>query len=271
MSPTFSLSLDPRTILRICGPIVIVTVLVGAGADVALTTYPGETTERVLQRLSLATDTSVPTFLAATLLAGCAILLAASARAEAVRGHKAGAWWLLAGIFGILALDEVAMLHELSGKLLEALVPAVGQWGGLVHYSWVLVGIPAVLLLGIVLGRWFFRLDAKTRGPFALAAILFLSGAIGVEMMNGAIDEAVMGRSPRYALSTAVEEGLEFAGTLAFLHALVARLARAGVQVTIRFRGCEAAGAAGRATRRSGPSSPAAANDQPGWRTGSWP
>ncbi|WP_343344067.1 hypothetical protein WJT74_09385 [Sphingomicrobium sp. XHP0239] len=269
MSPTFSLSLDPRMVLRVVAPVVIAVVLVGAGADLALTTYPGETTERVLQRLSLATDTSVPTFLAATLLAGCAVLLAASARAEELRGHKAGAWWLLAGVFAVLALDEVAMLHELSGKVLEALVPAVGEWGGLVHYSWVLVGIPAVLLLGVVLGRWFFRLDAKTRGPFALAAILFLSGAIGVEMMNGAIDEAVAGRSRLYALSTAIEEGLEFAGTLAFLHALVARLGRAGTEITIRFRGCEATGAAGRATRRSGPSSPKAANDQPGWRTGS--
>ena len=167
------------------------------------------------------------------------------------------------------------MLHELSGKLLEALVPAVGEWGGVLHYSWVVIAIPALLVLAALLCRWFFSLEPTTRWCFALAALLFVGGAVGVEMTNAAVDEAVEGRNLRYALGTALEEALEFAGVLVFQHALIARLARQSAAATIRFEQAET-GTWRTARHEGGGAGPVAANrstpaGQPGKRSGSLP
>jgi hypothetical protein len=127
------------------------------------------------------------------------------------------------------------MLHELSGDVLEAIAPAVENLGGVFHYSWTLVGIPAVGLLAVILARWFFALPSQDRFRFGIAAVVYLSGAIGVEMVNSAIDEATIGRSFQYALLTAFEESLEFAGVLIFQVSLLRRLERLGAEATVTF------------------------------------
>lgn len=216
---------------------VLVIVPIGLAADVALVGGPGETTEQVLLRFSLATDRSVPTFVASILLLTCAALLALSAKAEEAEGRRrAGPWWLLAGIFALLALDEVAMLHELAGRLLKRLVPQIEALGPAFHYSWTLVAIPVCLLLAVVLAPWFFALGRRTMVLFGASALLFVGGAVGLEMVNSAIDEAVTGRNLAYSLLTVVEETMEFAGVLLFQFALLRHLETNSFDLAVDLR-----------------------------------
>ena len=58
------------------------------------------------------------------------------------------------------------------------------------------------------------------RSLMIAAALLFLSGAVGVEMISGSVMEHAGFNGQGYRLLTSLEEGLELAGILLFIHAL---------------------------------------------------
>jgi len=237
MARTINLSLMRLRVSRWSCAAVLLVVPLGLIADIALVAGPGETTETVLQRFSLATDRSVPTFLASILLLSCSGLLALCAKAEEAEGERrAWPWWLLAATFALLALDEVAMLHETAGQVLERLVPQIESLGPAFHYAWTLVGIPAVIVLALVLAPWFLRLGGRSQFLFGASAVVFVSGAVGVEMVNSALDHAIAGRSLVYSLSTVVEETLEFAGVLLFQFALLRHLSNNPFDLAVDLR-----------------------------------
>ncbi|UYY57036.1 hypothetical protein [Sphingomonas sp. S2-65] len=214
-----------------------VMVIFGAVADVILMTYPGPTLQETLHRLSLMRDDSIPTWVSSFLLLGCGVLLAVSARAAAESSPLyVKSWLLLALVFLCLSIDEVAMVHELTGIILRKVDPSVRQLGSVFRYSWVLVAVPVLAVLGAVLLRWFLSLDPRTKIQFTLAGILYLGGAVGMEMINAGLESAADGHNgPLYALSTALEETLECVGLLTFIHALMDRLSRISAVVVCSF------------------------------------
>lgn len=216
---------------------VVVVVCLGLVADVLLTLYAGETTTRILARISLATDNSIPTFIASLLLLSCAALLALTAKAEQQkRTKKVWPWWFLSAVFVFLAMDEVAMLHELSGQVLERLVPAIRSLGPIFHYAWTAIAVPLLIGLAVLLAPWLFELPPRTRLLFLCSAALFVSGAVGVEVVNSAIDAQTTGRSLAYSLMTVFEETLEFAGVLSFQFALLKNLGESRFDLNIVLR-----------------------------------
>lgn len=216
---------------------VVVVVCLGLVADVLLTLYAGETTTRILARISLATDNSIPTFIASLLLLSCAALLALTAKAEQQKGRqKVWPWWFLSATFVFLAMDEVAMLHELSGQLLERIVPAIQQVGPVFHYAWTAIAVPLLIGLTVLLAPWLFALPNRTRILFIVSAVLFVGGAVGIEMVNSVIDAQTTGRSLAYSLMTVLEEALEFAGVLLFQFALLKNLGEGRFDVNIVLR-----------------------------------
>ena len=58
------------------------------------------------------------------------------------------------------------------------------------------------------------------------SAALFLGGAVGLEMVGGSVAETEGIESLRYRLLANLEEGLELAGTLLFIYALLLEEAR---------------------------------------------
>lgn len=216
---------------------VIVIICLGLVADVLLTLYAGETTTKILTRISLATDNSIPTFIASLLLLSCAALLALTAKVEQQkRKQKTWPWWFLSAVFVLLAMDEVAMLHELSGQVLERLVPAIQTFGPIFHYAWTAIAIPLLIGLAVLLAPWLFALPPPTRLLFIGSAVLFVSGAVGIEMVNSVISAQTTGRSLAYSLMTVIEEALEFAGVLLFQFALLKNLGESRFDLNIVLR-----------------------------------
>jgi len=233
--------LSARRFCLLAGLVVSVVVCLGLAADSLIETEPGLTTEAVLWRFSLDSDSSVPTWFASILLGLAALLLGVSASlASSAADRQAWCWWLLSGIFWLLSLDEVAMLHELSGTILKRIVPALGDLRGVFYFTWTMVAIPLVLLLGLVLLRWFFDLPSRTRTLFGLSAFLFISGSVGVEMLNASVAAndviAGGGRSGRYLVGNFIEEALEFSGVILFIYAQLKYLKSRGVSFVLAFR-----------------------------------
>lgn len=121
-------------------------------------------------------------------------------------------WMILGWGFLFLSLDEMAGLHESLNSVAEA--------------SWAVYALPLVLVLAIVFFRFLYFLPSRTATLFILSGLLFLGGAVGVELYtepylhNGELNTLA------YNLWTPVEEGMEMFGVILYQYALLDYMAR---------------------------------------------
>jgi hypothetical protein len=160
--------------------------------------------------LSLSYEGNVPTWYATGLLWTAALGLGRCARREPGRARLW--WWGLAAIFMLFSLDEAIGLHE--G------LDADAQRHGVLYYSWV---VPAAVMTSgfvVVYARFWLRLPAPTRRGFAWAFVLYVGGALAMELPLGAWHEAHGAESLGYFMIDFVEESLELVGLCVFLLAI---------------------------------------------------
>ena len=163
-------------------------------------------------------EASAPTWYSSAALAisGSLLLLIALAKqyqCDAFRWHWATLSLLVLG----LSLDEVAMIHEIP---IDPMRQAF-QWGGLLHYAWVIPGFIFVSIIGLIYLKFFFHLPRRTKILFFSSAFVFVLGAIGVEMLSGVQADGVGEESLPYALIVTIEEFLEMLGVVILIRALL--------------------------------------------------
>lgn len=112
-------------------------------------------------------------------------------------------WYVLAAGFLLLSVDEIAGMHESANSLMEM--------------SWAIPGGIGAGLVGLAFVPFLWHLPAATRYTFAAAGLLYVGGAVGMELVGAPMDEDTM----LYNLTTVVEEGLEMFGVIVFLAALL--------------------------------------------------
>lgn len=125
-------------------------------------------------------------------------------------------WLGLTLIFGYLFVDEGSMIHETVGIVLRE---ALGTTG-ILYFAWV---IPAALLL-IVFAALYLRflvyLPADTRLLMVGAGMIFVGGALGVELFEGYY-YSLYGDSLLLNLAEITEESMEMLGLVLFSYALL--------------------------------------------------
>lgn len=129
-----------------------------------------------------------------------------------------GRYWLgLAVVFLAFSVDEIVSFHEETvGYALQRAL----DLSGVLYFGWVL---PAAALIAIFSGtylRFFLNLPARTRSLFLVAALLYVGGAFGVELLGGYYVDTYGPDHIAYAGITTVEEGMEMLGAVLFLYAL---------------------------------------------------
>jgi hypothetical protein len=196
--------------------IAVCLTLLSIAAQLAVHFVGGKALLILDRALNVDREINVPTLFSALLLFACAVLLAQIARSR--RGERyAWHWWILAGVFLFLALDEAVKIHERIGILLHLQY----NTSGIFRWAWVIpYGAAIVLLTAAYLG-FFLHLPARTRSLFFAAAALFIGGALGVEMIQARHFESVSGEPDLFYYSlVTVEEFLEMTGAIVFIHAL---------------------------------------------------
>lgn len=150
-------------------------------------------------------ERNIPSLFATALILFCAGLAGAIARS----GENRSGWLGLALIFTFLAADELVSLHE---RLIEPLRAAL-HTSGLLYFAWLIPYGLAVVLLGLLYLRFLLRLPGATRRRLIAAGVVYLAGAVGLEMIGGAYLETLGDRhNLSYELLTTLEETLEMAG-----------------------------------------------------------
>lgn len=169
-------------------------------------------------------EANVPTLFSSLLFAIASFLLFLNGKKEY---GKRRYWWGLSMIFLFLSFDESAKIHENIGDFTENFVDA----SGFLYYPWVISYSLFVVVLSAVYFRFFWKMKRKIFWKFVLAAAIFLSGAIGFELL-GAYESSQHGTdTPLYSLLYTIEESLEMFGLIYLISLLLTLLENATVQL----------------------------------------
>ncbi len=223
-----ALAVNARRFLRVVGYAAITVVLLNVVFHIVRygMGYDGI---GVLDQFDLDSERNLATYFSAAVLLTLAGLLVAIGRIEHRRGSRdAGYWFLLAAALLYVSIDEATGLHGgVTGPLRETF-----GLSGVFYFAWVIPATIDLAVFGIVCIRFFLRLDTRTRRLFTLSALLYVGGALGMELVGGYYFDAHGGENPVYSAIVTVEETLEIAGMLVFLYALLDRVRRLNSEVS---------------------------------------
>lgn len=218
------LTVHPATVARLLAGLTILLVGLSLGGQLFRYVTGHDHVFGLLRIFNLDLESNIPALFSVVLLLLASFLLAIIALLEKKRaGTDVLQWALLSAGFGLMAIDESVSIHELFITPVRAWLG--GQNLGIFYFAWVLPAIALVLVLGAYFLPFLFRLPAATRYAFVAAAVVYLGGAIGVELIEGQFRERQGNQNLTYNLIVSIEEGLEMTGVILFIYALLSYLA----------------------------------------------
>lgn len=231
--PSAQFSVRPKDVTRILSRIVLFLLLASLACQIFRFSLDLGDDHRLVRLFDVGEERNFPTFFTVLVALGCAqllVLIGVVTRQRADADYRY--WFALAAGFVFLAFDEGFQMHEI---LLNPMRAMMGEGErGLFHFAWVIPGIAGVCILGLLFSSFLLRLPAAIRHRLMLSGALYLGGALGMEMLNGAYTEAY-GNNFTYALLVMIEEGLEMAGLVMLAHVLLAYLAGISAKVELNL------------------------------------
>lgn len=143
-------------------------------------------------------------------------MLAASVRSVPKKVMVIG-WLFLSGVLLFMACDEFFMIHERVGEFFGA----KDHFGTAVIPGWVKAMGVIVLILCLPMGLFWWKLPTYLKIRTAIAAGVFLSGAIGVEILSMTHADGSGIHNFGYTLLAALEEGMEMLGMIIAVDAML--------------------------------------------------
>lgn len=185
--------------------LVLALVLVGIHVGLYFYNYRAEELPwLLLQMFDLDEENNLPTWFSSFLLLNNAFFLYLYSIQPGLQ--KRFHWSFLAAGFLLLAIDEVAGLHETFNSSIDM--------------NWAIPGGILVLFVSVVFVPFLLSLPRRLALRFMIAGSLYVSGAILVELLS----EDMESDSLAYTLAVAVEEGLEMMGAWFMLRVLLTEM-----------------------------------------------
>ena len=211
------LTLDPPSVVRALFIAIVVLAAASLAGQVSTYYFGDGHLQGFVPQFNLDREMNVPTWFSSFLFLFTAVLLwkAGSLPGPGPARFRAS-WRGLAVVFVGLSIDETAAFHEMAVDPLRKLFHAHGFF----HFSWVILGIAFVAALVPVFLKLRLSLTRRTRALFFGAAFLYLSGALGMEMVAGPFVERHGAANFSYALMANAEEVLEMLGQVVFIKGL---------------------------------------------------
>lgn len=166
---------------------------------------------------NLDSEGNIPTWFSSFLLLFSSLLLFLISVNLKKNSTKNSLYWKgLSFIFLYLAIDEAAHIHELTIKPLRLLLDV----GGYFHFAWVIPGLIIVLAIVLIYIKFYINLPSKIRLLMGVAAVLYVGGAIGIEIIGGRY-VTLYGMNMTFAVITTFEETFEMLGSSIFIYTLL--------------------------------------------------
>lgn len=163
---------------------------------------------------------NIPAFYSACAIWLSAALLFFIHRQEKKAGTpKAYYWRHFAYLFIFLGIDELASIHEIFGRF----APMIWERFPALHISrkWIIPFSPVVLAMAVYFFRFYLLLSKENRVRFTEAGLVFLAGAVGIEILGEWYANAHDMPQIFRGFSAIAEEGCEMLGIVLFIRALL--------------------------------------------------
>ncbi len=127
-------------------------------------------------------------------------------------------WNLLSILFVFLAADEFLQFHERVTKLLRSYY----NFEGILYFAWVIPYAIATVLIFIFFFRFIVNLPSKTKILLIISGFLFVTGALGFELLAAKIFSDTGGiKTFFFKIDSTIEETLEFSGLILLIYSLL--------------------------------------------------
>ncbi|UCG86458.1 MAG: hypothetical protein JSW71_21595 [Gemmatimonadota bacterium] len=178
-------------------------------------------------------ENNIPTYFSTMLLFVSALLLAIIAWSKKKQDDAYALHWvILSAVFLLMSLDEGASLHDVVITPLRELLNITR---GPLYFAWIIPGMALIVAFAVFYYRFLFSLPRRTRLLFSIAAILYVTGALGTEMVGGHHAALYGMENFGYTMLVSVEETLEMIGLIVFIYALLEQVKRnlGGIRIRI--------------------------------------
>jgi hypothetical protein len=219
--PIAELYISPTRLIKQCLVIISGLVLLSTLGQISRHVYDRGTLLGLVNLFYLDAESNIPTAYSVFIWVLCSLTSAVIATIKKQVGDRSFKYWQgFALTFAYIALDEFAQIHELFTALKR-----IWNLSGVFYFIWIIPGSLFVLFFFLKYFGFLKTLPAKTRSLMIFAGGIFVTGAIGVEMIGG-WHTAQFGYHAglTYTLITTIEEVLEMLGVLMLLYALLSYL-----------------------------------------------
>lgn len=229
-----TITLEPRKVLTFLLSVIALLSLAGFAVVISTHVFDHGRLYGFARLFHFNRENNIPSYFSALQLGFAALLLLAIASQRRMLGDRFHRQWTALGlVFCYLSVDEAASLHEMLILPMEMHFSLTGVWAfaWYVPYGLLLAGFAAAF------ARFFFHLPREARIGFAVAGTVFLTGAVGLEMLSAHFfthpDWEQSVRAFRVALTYSVEEPLEMIGIALFVYTLLRYAASSGLTAHI--------------------------------------
>jgi len=168
-------------------------------------------------------EMNFPTFYASATLMISSALLAIIAFCHKKTGNSYGLWVGLSIIFLFLSLDEFGSLHErFEGPFLRLLqTSGCLEMSKIFFYAWVIPYAALLFVFVLSYSNFLFKLPKKTMYLFIASGMIYVLGAMGLEILGGIQDRLYGSMNFVYLFLCTIEEILEMLGIAIFIYTLL--------------------------------------------------
>lgn len=178
----------------------------------------------ISREFRLQEEANIPSFFSALALFATALAAFTVCHALPRDDRDRLGWKVMGGLFIFMAFDEAAQIHELI-KLPHALM----TYDRYLHYFSVFPYLAVAGALAAILFPFWLRLSREVRFMFAVAGILYVLSAVGMEVReNGLVTAGLPETALPLAINYLLEELGEMLAVALFLRSVLTRLAELG-------------------------------------------
>ena len=214
----------PKTVAFGLFAVVIGLIALSVAGQILRLKFGHDTLKGLIPFVYVDYEANLPTWYSSFALFITALAAGLIAAAKQLAGDRYSLYWAVMSLgFLYLSLDEMGQVHEMIGRMIPQ--------------HWYAVALPAVAIFGLVYLKFLFSLPARTRTLLIVAGAIFLTGAVGFEMIENHHREVAGKEDAGWVVIVTIEECLEMTGVVIALYGLLDYLERHIQIVRLQFGG----------------------------------
>ncbi|NOY95834.1 MAG: hypothetical protein GXO81_05550 [Chlorobi bacterium] len=211
------LEINPKTVFNKLLLVILFLLFANILGIISKFYFHHDTVFGLVQAFNFDTEYNIPTLFSFLELILSTVLLFIIAKKHKEIGSGYIYWLVLMVIFLFLSFDEILSIHErLIGPVSELL-----NTSGILAFAWVVPYGVLLLIFVVAYSRFLIKLPRGIAALLIISGIIYVSGALGFELVGGKYVEQYGNDSIIYAICYTSEEFLEMLGIAAFIYTLL--------------------------------------------------